>query len=130
MTEDRMTERIPELGNLLWGNSRGEFPISRDEWQDKFCELMDALDMDYHCYVPNDCKNQTDRGGYENDVFLINPYYWGEDEEIEKEPNFIFKPLGYELQWYKYPLRDTWANMDIAYDKFAEIIDECIDSIE
>ena len=93
-----------ELGNMIFGNSRGEYPIEdRENWQDKFWEIFDDV-FDYYGYYEKfkeDPEHTTDRGGYENDVFLINPYYWGEDDDIAVLPNFVYKPVGWEIQWYK-----------------------------
>ena len=122
-----------ELGNMLFGNSRGEFPIpDRETWQDTFWEYFGNY-FDYHAFyteVVNDSKHLTDRGGYENDIFLINPYYWGEDEDIMMQPNFVYKPTGFEIQWYKYPLRDAYMNHNISLDEAKKIWERCIESIE
>jgi hypothetical protein len=68
-----------ELGNLLFGNSRGEFPVNRS-LQDVFCEVigepLKKLGLDFY-------------QEFENDTFRLFPYYWGdctcgyEDEEAE-----------------------------------------------
>lgn len=122
-----------ELGNMLFGNSRGEFPISdRESWQDTFWEYF-TDDFDYHCFYDKykeDPEHTTDRGGYENDIFLINPYYWGEDEEIAILPNFVYKPTGFEIQWYKYPLRDAYMNQNISLNDAEKIWKRCIESMK
>ena len=118
-----------EIGNLLFGNSRGEYRVPR-EWQDKFWELIEAYNPgDGYGYAPDGSPFATDRGGYENDTFLINPYYWGDDEAIEAEPNFVYKPTGYEIQWYKYPLRDAWSNRQVEYEDFCKVVNDCIESV-
>lgn len=120
-----------ELGNMLFGNSRGEHEVPRG-WQDIFCTLLDALSMDYH------------GEGYENNVFIIRPYFWGDDPCPDDgecpcgnvalcqsmKPNFVFKPSGYELRWYKYPLRDSYANKELTRVQFFQMIGDCIRSIE
>lgn len=120
-----------EIGNIIFGNSRGEYHLPRGKWQDKFWELVEAYNPgDGYGYAPKGSPFETDRGGYENDTFLVNPYYWGDDEEIEEEPNFVYKPTGYEIQWYKWPLRDAWANRKITYEEFAVMIDDCKESVK
>lgn len=55
-----------ELGNLLFGCSRGEYPVPRKEFEIVFARLLMAL---------------PDSGGpaaFENETFVIRPYYWGE----------------------------------------------------
>lgn len=54
---------------------------------------------------------------YENDVFAMRTQYWGDctcgamNEEVEHDreptcpmvlPNFLFKPTGFSVTWYKY----------------------------
>lgn len=117
-----------ELGNLMFGNSRGEYPVERDDWQDVFHEFLEEIGLDGRGYIESksiDKKYETDRGGFENDVFFVNPYYWGDDESIEEEPNFVYKPTGYELQWYKYPMRDSYANKNLTLEEFMDILEKC-----
>lgn len=69
-----------ELGNLMFGNSRGEYPVEREGWQEVFHEFLEEIGLDGYGYIESksiDKKYETDRGGFENDVFLVNPYYWG-----------------------------------------------------
>ena len=127
-----------ELGNLIFGNSRGEFKIPRgiteDDFaiQDMFVEFMDEIGLDGYGYVKNDKleEYETERGGFENDIFIINPYYWGEDENIMEEPNFVFKPTGLEIRWYKYPLRDAYSNKEIKLEELKEILKKCKESMK
>lgn len=44
-------------------------------------------------------------------------------------PNFRYKPTGFEIQWYKYPLRDSYKNQSVGLGDFRKIIDTCIGSI-
>ena len=122
-----------ELGNLIFGHSRGQYHLDdRDRWQDMFWDYF-AHDFDYHMfYIPErgDEAHTTDRGGYENDIFKTNPYYWGDDEDIMEEPNFIYKPTGLEIRWYKYPLRDTFFNQDISFEEGKRIFEHCAESIK
>lgn len=117
-----------EIGNMVFGHSRGEVPIGQGEWQAKFMELMNVrkdVDWDH---------------SFEKEVFLIRPYFWGEcmcDEDGPVDPkcqahwpNFVYKPTGYELMWYKYPLRDSYANREVTFEEFCAMIDECKRSIQ
>lgn len=118
-----------ELGNLFFGNSRGEYSVPR-EWQNKMYMALEEMGFDCYGYYEGKNKYVTDRGGYENEVFLINPYYWGEYDMIAGEPNFIFKPNDYRLDWYKYPLRDSYANKEVAFQEFARMLKLCVKSVE
>ncbi len=116
-----------ELGNMIFGNSRGEYEVDRG-WQDIFITLLDELKMDYHGEE------------YENDTFAVFPYYWGDcecPEDIEHKPdclaikpNFLYKPTGFEIKWYKYPFRDSYMNQNIKRSEFMKIVQACIDSIK
>lgn len=44
-------------------------------------------------------------------------------------PNFRFKPTGYEIRWYKYPLRDSYQSHELTLAQFRELIDACISSL-
>lgn len=128
-----------ELGNAIFGNSRGEYSIPRDEWEDIFYEFLENNGFDtYGC--PDYDKNFNPKNGMkrvsnvgdpaiENDIFLIRPYYWGDDETIAKLPNFVYKPTNLEIQWYKYPFRDAYSNQDIELEEFQEILKCCEQSL-
>ena len=119
-----------ELGNLLFGNSRGNYSIDRDSIQDIFWKYFEDS-FDYHMFYEGEDKTkETDRGGYENDVFKVNPYYCGDDENIMEEPNFVYKPDGTEISWYKYPMRDAYSNVLITKELAEKIFSECKKSME
>lgn len=124
-----------ELGNLLFGHSRGEYAIGREEFQEPFHEFLHNHEFDIYGLPDTDARAEqyvTKDGDnyFENDVFLLRPYYWGEDEEIAARPNFVYKPEGITIEWYKYSLRDAYCNKDISLEKFLEILQVCADSLE
>lgn len=197
-----------ELGNMIFGNSRGEHPVDRDSHMDDTLRLLaDALGQNFY-FVP----------GFENETFVVRPYYWGDctcgwdDHEnfpgdhhpecyetkllaLKKKhgdpsiigdtpytrartalcksmglshehgcemhctcdyyeryekwfdehkfgemghadncpivlPNFLHKPSGYTIKWYKYALRDAYQNRILSEEEFREIIQQCINSIK
>ena len=84
-------------------------------------------------------------GGFENDVFYLRSFYWGEcscggdgddmtspdlhqKECLLYKPNFIYKKNGFELHWYKHPLRGNSCNHNISTEYFEDIIKQCIQS--
>ena len=112
-----------ELGNLLFGNSRGVFHIEpREEYQDAFAEFLFANGFDGYGFKDGDRE-------FENDKFIIRTYYWGEDEKIAALPNFVYKPSGLEISWYKYPMRDAYSNQDIDIESFRKVLQDCADSL-
>lgn len=194
-----------ELGNMLFGNSRGTYAVEREDamWA-QLKRLADALECDTY-FSP----------GFENDVFAVRPYCWGdcdcgyEDKEWEWSanhkhsnecyqtdynklpdygydthgracreidarklhkkhgipwrgmrgiathctcghdkswrkwstenhhsvtcctvlPNFHFKPTGFKLRWYKYPLRDSYSNVKCNLSLLRGMVHECIRSL-
>ena len=44
-------------------------------------------------------------------------------------PNFHYKSSDYRLDWYKYPLRDSYANRTLTLPQFRKMMDTCIASI-
>lgn len=80
-----------ELGNLLWGHSRGKYPLMyRDKMSDckEWNELLDIVHCDSygHEINPEECNKMY---GYSCELFEINPYYWGDcdcgaDDEVAK----------------------------------------------
>ncbi|MEI2419110.1 hypothetical protein V6O07_02465, partial [Arthrospira platensis SPKY2] len=109
------------------------YNVPRGKWQDKMCELLDKAHIFTHggmqCNIPVELeKYVTKEDGFENDLFKVSPYNYNVDED-EAEPNFIFKPTGYAIKWYKYALRASTANKKITYEQFEDIINRCISSL-
>lgn len=112
-----------ELGNLMFGNSRGEYAVEpRREYQDAFFGFLDANGWDGHAIRTDNCDDPCN---FENDTFIIRAYYWGEDEDIAALPNFVYKPTGLEISWYKYPMRDAYSNQGVSLEQFIEILADC-----
>ena len=118
--------------NLLSSSSKKSYPLERGYWQEVFCKFLDDIGLDGYGYLNDEKlkKYKTDKGGFENDIFLVNPYYEGKDKNIMKEHNFVYKPMSYEIDWYRYPLRDSYANKELTFKDFKEILNKCKESIE
>lgn len=127
----------PELGNLLFGHSYGQYSVSpREEMEMVFGKFLDRFGCDMYGILPyTDEKpvlppnTREISTGFGNDVFEIHPYYWGSDKELENVANFIYRPLNLELRWYKYPLRDSWSNIELSVESLKEICDKCLKSV-
>lgn len=128
-----------ELGNLIFGNSRGKYPVNRS-WQDAFVYKLYDMGFDsygFPKYEEHKYKGEfkTIRSKYdpeedyityfENDTFILMPYYWGNDDYFCELPNFIHKPTGFELSWYKYALRDSYMNKNITFEELMVIMEDC-----
>jgi len=126
-----------ELGNMLFGNSRGSYRVERtDENYLEFERLFNA-------YSPDRDFSYREYGvEFENDTFWVMPYWWGDctcgcDENLEDheldcklvKPNFFHKSSGLEVSWYKYPLRDAYSNVELSGNILKNAIDDCIKSL-
>ena len=112
-----------EIGNLIFGNSRGEYHVEpRAEYQEAFCNFLKNNGFEFDGCYGN--KNE-----FENDTFIVRPYYWGENEKLAELPNFVYKPTDLEISWYKYPMRDAYSNQDIDIKQFRKILKDCASSM-
>jgi hypothetical protein len=41
------------------------------------------------------------------------------------QPNFLFKPTGFTLDWYKYPLRNSYSSEPLTEELIDEMFAEC-----
>lgn len=78
-----------------------------------------------------DKGHQNDSYGYEDDVMSIRPYDWGSDEFPERaaRPNFLFKPTGFNMEWYKYPWRGGEMSENLSLGEIRRIWRLCIDHL-
>ena len=78
-----------ELGNMMFGNSRGSFSIDRHSgWEgvwERFCRKMN---INHYGWANEGSPLQKTGHGYENEYVWVMPYYWGdctcgyEDKEL------------------------------------------------
>lgn len=100
---------------MIFGNSRGDYAIDR-RWQNRFYdalghvwEVLDSRrDLDGWRWVDLGQSEYLTNGRY-----ILMRYHWGDDPMIERLPNFVELDSGIEIQWYKYPLRDAYSNVEI-----------------
>ena len=127
-----------ETGNLLFGHSRGAFSIDRKVYEPLFHRFLNEAGFDFYG-IPCDetagnqslvIRSSGSAVEAENDTFIIRPYYWGEDERIMNLPNFVFKPKGIEIRWYKYALRDAYCSHNLSVKEFGEMLEECLGSLK
>lgn len=81
---------------------------------------------------------------FENDVFKMRRFSWDDCdcmEQVERDeeppadcdvcgPNFVHKPSGYKLWWYKYPFRGAEHNRDYNSAEFEQIVLDCDRSLD
>ncbi len=117
-----------ELGYLMGGGKALDFDMNQAAYQDAFLSFLDEAGFDSYGY-----PNPVLTGPYvpvpENDVFLIRPWSWTPDETANTAPNFVHKPTGTEVRWYKYPLRDGTCSRNITQAEWDEILKDCLASL-
>lgn len=106
-----------EIGNMLFGHSRGRYPIDRGKYQDRFCEMLY-----YAGYDNYGCQDKDNVSSH----FIVRPYWWGDGEDPDANlPNFECKELGLEIRWYKYALRDSYSNIPFT-DELMEKLEDMV----
>ena len=124
-----------ELGNLLFGHSRGSYPVDREMAQPLFARFFDRFGIDSYGYVNagSSLSGTSKEEGemytsVDTDVFSIHPYYWVDNEKAEDAPDFFYKPEGIEIRWYKYAMRDAYSNIPLTKEKIIDILKKCAES--
>lgn len=121
------------MDDMLFGNSRGEVGIPREvAWELPLQNLMEICNLNAYGY-----NEYLGLRGVDNALFAINPYYWGDctcggeenmtcaDDCELALPNFLFKPTGFRIEWYKYPLRDSYMSPGISVEDYRRIMECC-----
>jgi hypothetical protein len=87
-----------------------ECRLIEDKIYKKYCDMFN-LSFDYgraiHCTCGRDKKYEKwlENNGHTSDCELV-------------KPNFLYKPINFQIKWYKYPLRDSYMNQNITYKEF------------
>ena len=125
-----------EIGNALFGHSRGRYEIDgTSRAADLLSDTLTELGVTGRGRVDDDNQEiiepligvvlkETDRG-----VDVLNPqsgrllmrlraYWWGDDEDtVQAEaPNLEMPAVDVTVRWYKYWCRDAYANRPFTYE--------------
>jgi hypothetical protein len=97
---------------------------------DLFVELIRQLSLKTGKSGGNGLGGENGYGvDFENDVFMMHPYCWCESYDCpwcaEHRENFLYKPTGFKMHWYKYIGRDEETEGELPKDWFQK----CVDSI-
>lgn len=114
-----------ELGNMMFGNSRGEFEVPRGQG---FEEELHRL---FNAYAKDRDNSWREYGvAFENEVFHVFPYYWGDcdcgyDERFETAFAQWSKTNCHAVDCYQSELRTRLAAYDaeIGYKPFESFSD-------
>lgn len=103
------------------------------DWEDRMIELLDKAHVSVCGYVEDNIPEKfikyVDGRAFENEIFRINPFDYDVDSD-NALPNFIYKPTGYAIKWYKHALRASYANKNITFKEFDRIIIDCLKSLD
>ena len=68
---------------------------------------------------------------YENGIFKMHRFCWCENDGCPwcYAPNFLFKPTGLKIWWYKWIGRYMESNKKCSEQEWKDIFDKCIESI-
>ena len=122
-----------EIGQLLSGDPLARYELPRtDEYEEQFRIWLEACGFDSYGnwyetrLIPFIDKNNR----FNNGTFAVFPYYWGDDEALQSMPNFVYKPEDVRICWYKYPLREAYANKPLTEQALIGILDVCGKSLK
>ena len=138
-----------ELGNLLYGNSRGRYVFPDRALADSrsWTGLLDSVHADAGgCLLragreSSRYGNSIVRDAYGGFAFRmpdgtilfeIFPYYWGEDEKLRTRHNFVYKPGTedeFAIDWYKYPFRDAYMSKPASKTMLKRMFEECTQAV-
>lgn len=79
-------------------------------------EIRKELDRCYWNKHQKEMRSPFDNTSesYKNKEFVVNAYYWGDDDALQDRPNFVYKDL--KVYWYKYLGRGTVATIDGSFN--------------
>lgn len=129
---EKASIQTAELGNILFGHSREEYHMDRPTYQKIFENFLYKIGLDVYGFAQNGTipRQRADEPTVENPVFLIRPYCWDETLPDYDKPNFVYKPLGIEISWYKYALRDAYCSHDITPEQLESILKTCENNLQ
>lgn len=120
-----------DLENMLFGNSRGDFKVSR-KLEGLFLAALKEAGFDEFGY----CKTWKPDGPaptpYNKNAtathhFVVQPYVDDNFEQAVICPNFLDRTTGLKLRWYQFPLRDSYANYDLSEEMLVPILERFVE---
>ena len=110
-----MSEKIIEVEAELVDNDVFSYHVNRKVWQILWDFIMSPYGFGW--------------GGadFKNDTFEFRAYRWNDEHN---DYHFWHFPSGFKIEWYKYPMRGAYCNMEISDNQFVDILYDCINSIE
>ena len=118
-----MTERyVPELGQAVFGQ-----PFLDLEIQEYVETGLDVIRGSFVLYISEDFQKDpfsNTGASYKNDVFEVQAYSWGDEEQP-----FNFRWKDFCVSWYKHFGRGTSQNREMSRDECKLMVRECVRSM-
>ena len=120
-----------ELGNRLFGNSRGDFPVDKS-LEELFVGALNEAGFDSRgiCHTwkaekpaPVPYNEQATATQH----FVVQPYVEDDLENANICPNFLDRVTGLKLRWYKHALRDSYANYELTREMLEPILQRFVE---
>ena len=103
----------------------GHHAVPRDWREDVFGAMLKAVGCSIYGYPEENSPLVSAEVHYAEDdetrhfvidtpLLTLRPYYWGDCRAIRRLPNFVYKPWSLEISWYKWPMRDAYANISLS----------------
>lgn len=123
-----------EIGNRLFGNSRGDFAVDRG-LQDLFIDALERAGFDGYGFRRTWESEAPAPAPYNAQAtathhFVIQPYVHDDLDNATLAPNFLDRVTGLKLRWYKYPLRDSYANYELTEEMLVPILERLVEECQ
>ena len=123
-----------ELGNMLFGNSRGDYAVNRS-LEPLFLDALRRAGFDERGFRRGWESDRPAPTPYNADAtathhFVIQPYVDDDLENAALVPNFLDRTTGLKLRWYKKPLRDSYANYQLTEEMLVPILDRLVEECQ
>lgn len=105
----------------MWREWYDKRQAAEDQTYDNLCAAF-KVDRKFGCFVHCTCDFE------ERWAAFCGENYHDPQCPIAR-PNFLHKPSGFCISWYKYPFRDSYMNENLSVKEFGKIIDNCIESL-
>lgn len=120
-----------ELENRLFGNSRGDFAVD-SRLEDLFVGALRQAGFDRYGYrqtwtPPAPAPVPYNKHATATHHFVVQPYVMDELDNAVICPNFFDRVTGLKLRWYKYALRDSYANYDLTEEMLVPILQRFVE---
>jgi len=128
-----MSRFEPELGQMIFTNT----PMQEYSVPDWLEALLMGLWAEIERVEWNNTQEVVDNpfsntgAEYKTDKFEVKAYCWcdGERHENGCPPNFLYKPTGFIVNWYKHLGRGASMNRKITPKEATKMFDDCLKSV-